>query len=80
LIVRRLDGLVEHVLKGYKPYYHRGVKGWHLKREDKRVLIERSLDGVTEEVRKALEDLKRCREAVRRAYQESHQVESSWSL
>jgi hypothetical protein len=40
----------------------------------------KELEVVAEEIRKALEDLKKCREAVRRAYQESYQVESSWSL
>jgi predicted nucleic acid-binding protein len=66
VVVRRLDELIDLVLEGYKPYYHRGVCRWHLRRGDKRILIDRSLYRVAEEIHKALEDLKRLREASRK--------------
>jgi hypothetical protein len=66
MIVRKLDELIELVLKGYKPYYHRGVNRWYLRKGNKRVLIDRNLDRVAEEIHKALEDLKKCKEVARR--------------
>jgi DNA-binding NtrC family response regulator len=66
MVVRKLDELIELVLKGYKPYYHRGVDRWYLRRGNRRMLIDRNLDGVAEEIHKVLEDLKKRREAVRR--------------
>jgi DNA-binding NtrC family response regulator len=66
MVVRKLDELIDLVVKGYKPYYHRGVNRWYLRRGSKRILIDRSLDSVVEEIHKLLEELKRLREAVRR--------------
>ena len=66
MIVRRLDELIDLVLKGYKPYYHRGVGRWYLRRGNRRILIDRNLDGVAEEIHEVLEYLKNRREAVRR--------------
>jgi len=66
VIVRRLDELIDLVLKGYKPYYHRGVGRWYLRRGNRRILIDRNLDGVAEEIHEVLEYLKNRREAVRR--------------
>jgi hypothetical protein len=66
MVVRRPNELIDLVLKGYKPYYHRGVGRWYLRRGDRRMLIDRSLDRVAEEIYKVLEDLKKHREAARR--------------
>jgi uncharacterized protein with von Willebrand factor type A (vWA) domain len=66
MVVRKLDELIELVLKGYKPYYHRGVDRWYLRRGNRRMLIDRNLDGVAEEIHKVLEDLKKRREVARR--------------
>jgi len=66
MVVRKLGELIDLVLKGYKPYYHRSVNRWYLRKGNKRVLIDRSLDGVAEEVHKVLEDLKKCREVARK--------------
>jgi hypothetical protein len=54
MVVRRIDELLELVLKGYKPYYHRGVCRWYLRRGDRRILIDRSLDRAAEEIHKIL--------------------------
>jgi DNA-binding NtrC family response regulator len=66
MAIRKLDELIELVLKGFKPYYHRGVCRWYLRRGNRRILIDRNLDGVAEEIHKVLEDLKKCREVARR--------------
>jgi DNA-binding NtrC family response regulator len=66
MVVRKLDELLDLVLKGWKPYYHRGVDRWYLRRGNRRILIDRNLDGVAEEIHKVLEYLKKRREAVRR--------------
>jgi len=66
MVVRRFDELVDLVLKGYRPYYHRGVSRWYLRRGNKRILIDRNLDRIAEEIHKVLEDLKRRREITRR--------------
>jgi DNA-binding NtrC family response regulator len=66
MVVRKLDELIELVLKGFKPYYHRGVDRWYLRRGNRRILVDRNLDGVAEEIHKVLEYLKKRREAVRR--------------
>jgi DNA-binding NtrC family response regulator len=66
MVVRKLDELIDLVLKGWKPYYHRGVDRWYLRRGNRRILIDRNLDGVAEEIHKVLEYLKKRREAVRR--------------
>jgi len=66
MVVRRPNELIDLVLKGYKPYYHRGVGRWYLRRGDRRILIDRSLNRVAEEIYKVLEDLKKHREAARR--------------
>jgi hypothetical protein len=59
MVVRKLDELLELVLKGWKPYYHRGVDRWYLRRGNRRLLIDRSLDRAAEEIHKILEDLKK---------------------
>jgi DNA invertase Pin-like site-specific DNA recombinase len=66
MVVRRLDELLDLVLKGWKPYYHRGVCRWYLRRGNRRILIDRNLDGVAEEIHEVLEYLKKRREATRR--------------
>lgn len=67
-IIRRLDELVELVLKGYKSYYHRGVCRWYLRRGDKRILIDRSLDKVAEEIHRVFRVFKEmCREVSRKS-------------
>jgi DNA-binding NtrC family response regulator len=66
MAVRKLEELIDLVLKGYKPYYHRSVNRWYLRRGNRRILIDRNLDRVAEEIYKVLEDLKKCREAARR--------------
>jgi DNA invertase Pin-like site-specific DNA recombinase len=66
MVVRRFDELVDLVLKGYRPYYHRGVSRWYLGKGNKRILIDRDLDRIAEEIHKALEDLKKRKEITRR--------------
>jgi DNA-binding NtrC family response regulator len=66
VVVRRIDELIELVLKSYKPYYHRGVCRWYLRKGNKRILIDKNLDRVAEEIHKALEELKKYREAARK--------------
>jgi DNA invertase Pin-like site-specific DNA recombinase len=66
MAIRRIDGLLELVLKGYKPYYHRGVNRWYLRRGNRRILIDRNLNRVAKEIHKALEYLKMRREAIRK--------------
>lgn len=80
MVVRKLNELMELVLQGYKPYYHRGVCRWYLRRGSRRILIDESLDSVAEKLHKALEELKRFREAARRELlRKSIQVEGIWS-
>ncbi len=62
----RFYELVGLVLKGRKPYWHRDVGRWHLRRGNRRILIDKNLDTTAEEIHKALEDVKKRREAVRR--------------
>jgi len=50
MVVRRVDELLDLVLKGYKPYYHRGVSRWYLRKGSKRLLIDKELEGVAEEI------------------------------
>jgi len=50
MVVRRLDELLDLVLKGYEPYYHRGVNRWYLRRSSKRLLIDKELEGIAEEI------------------------------
>jgi hypothetical protein len=55
VVVRRLDELLDLVLKGWKLHYHRGVCRWYLRRGNRRILIDRNLDGVAEEIHKVLD-------------------------
>jgi hypothetical protein len=48
MAVRKFDELVNLVLKDYKPHYHSNVNRWHLRRGNRRILIDRSLDRVAE--------------------------------
>jgi len=50
MVVRRVDELLKFVRDGYKPYYHRGVCRWYLRRGSKRLLIDKGLEGVAEEI------------------------------
>lgn len=66
MVVRSLEELLKFIRDGYKPYYHRGVSRWYLRKGRKRILIDRNLDRVAEEIRKVLEDFKKCGEATRK--------------
>jgi hypothetical protein len=66
MVVRKLDELIDLVLKGWKPYYHRGVCRRYLRRGNRRILIDRNLDRDAEEIHKISEDLKKCRDVARR--------------
>jgi hypothetical protein len=66
MVVRKLDELLDLVLKGWKPYYHKSVGRWYLRRGNRRMLIDKSLDRVAEEIHKVLEYLKKYREIARR--------------
>jgi hypothetical protein len=44
MVIRKLDELLDLVLKGWKPYYHRGVDRWYLRRGNRRILIDRNLE------------------------------------
>jgi hypothetical protein len=58
MVVRRLDELIDLVLKGYKPYYHRGVFRWYLRKGVERLLIDKELEGVAEEIYLKFKELK----------------------
>jgi len=50
MVVRSLGELLKFVRDGYKPYYHRGVCRWYLRKGGRRILIDKGLEVITEEI------------------------------
>jgi DNA-binding NtrC family response regulator len=65
MVVRRVDELLKFVRDGYKPYYHRGVRRWYLRRGSKRLLIDKGLEGVAEEIYLKFKELRDEEEMLR---------------
>jgi DNA invertase Pin-like site-specific DNA recombinase len=58
MVVRSLGELLKFVRDGYKPYYHRGVCRWYLRKGSKRLLIDKELEGVAEEIHLKFKELR----------------------
>jgi DNA-binding NtrC family response regulator len=58
MVVRRVDELLKFVRDGYKPYYHRGVRRWYLRKGAERLLIDKELEGAAEEIHLKLKELR----------------------
>jgi AAA+ ATPase superfamily predicted ATPase len=66
MVVRSLKELLRLVRDGYKPYYHRGVRRWYLRKEgNKRLLIGKELEGAAEEIHLKLKELRSEERALR---------------
>jgi len=54
VVVRSREQLYEFIGRGYKPYFHSGVKRWYLRKGQERHLIDRSLEAEAEAIARAM--------------------------
>jgi hypothetical protein len=58
MVVRSFEEFLKFVRDGYKPYYHRGVCRWYLRRGSKRILIDKELEVIAEEIHLKFKELR----------------------
>lgn len=66
VVVRDAETLLRMVELGYKPYYHRAVKRWYLRRGSERHIIARELEPLAKRVAEELEMKKSLEEGRRK--------------
>jgi DNA invertase Pin-like site-specific DNA recombinase len=50
VVVRSFEEFLRLLKEGYKPYYHRGVCRWYLRKGGRRILIDKGLEVIAEEI------------------------------
>jgi len=54
VVVRTREQLYQLVQGGYKPYFHRAVRRWYLRKGRERILVDRSLEADAEAIARAM--------------------------
>jgi len=54
VVVRTREQLYQLVQEGYKPYFHRAVRRWYLRKGRERILVDRSLEADAEAIARAM--------------------------
>jgi DNA-binding phage protein len=54
VVVRTREQLYQLVQGGYKPYFHRAVRRWYLRKGRERILVDRSLEADAEAIARAI--------------------------